>query len=192
MENLEEIKKEKLDIRQVLIAPTCKLNINDGYIDINNMYIPDGRYIAIYPKLGTNFKIFYNLYNKFIPINVKSNNYNLGDREVDLDNAKLLVEYLDDYKIAITDRYLSHNKLMYIAAPITQYEMYRKNKNNKKREIKFGRKYINDDIYHKNSVEHNCLLEKNYYFARDFDTSEPVSYGYINDEIPYVLRKKLM
>ena len=184
--------KYKLDLRQVLIAPTCKLNSKDGYVDINNMYVPDGRYIAIYPIVGTRYKVFYNLYDHFKPINIKSYNYNLSDRVVDYENAKLLVEYLDDYKLAITDRYLSYNKLMYITAPITQHEKYIKNNMEQKREIKFGRKYINDDIYYKNSVEHNCLLEKNYYFARDFDTSEPVSYGYINDEIPYVLRKKIM
>ena len=154
------------------------------------MYVPDGKYIAIYPIVGTKYKVFYNLYDHFNPINVKSNNYNLGDRVVDLDNAKLLIEYLDDYKIAITDRYLKYKKLLYITVPITQYETYKNSIISSKRDVKFGKKYVNSDIYHSDFIDYNGLLEKKDFHLLNIDDSEPVSYGKLNDEIPYILKRK--
>ena len=56
--------------------------------------------------------------------------------------------------------------------------------------MKFGKKYIIDDVYYKNHIEHNSIMEKKNHFAIDIENNEPVSYGYINDEIPYILRKR--
>ena len=50
---------DKIDIMKVIIAPKYKLNMKNGYVDINNPYIHSNKWVAIYPVEGANFKSFY-------------------------------------------------------------------------------------------------------------------------------------
>ena len=176
---------DKLYIKKVIIAPVYKLNSKNGYIDINNPYVHDNRWIAIYPVPRTDNKFFYNLHNNFEIINSKSNSFT-DEYVVDIDDSKLLIDYLDRF-----DKYhISYKKLLYITIPITKYEKYKNYDMKRKLYMKFGKKYIVDDIHYKDYTEYNSIMEKKNHFAIDIENNEPVSYGYINDEIPYVLRKR--
>ena len=181
---------EKIDIMQVIIAPLYKLNIKNGYVNINNPYIHSNKWVAIYPVEGTNLKSFYNLSDNLNIINLKPDK-KLEDKVVDLNGAKLLSEYIDDVKKISKKRYMKYNDILYIIVPIAQHEKYKNNDMKKRRKyVSLSRRFLTTDLYYKNHIECNAIVEKKNHFAIDMDNNEPVSYGYINDEIPYILRKR--
>lgn len=180
----------KLDIMKVIIAPVYKLNSKNGHTDINSPYVHSNKWVAIYPIPGRNFRSFYNLSKDFEKINLKSDI--ITDEEVvDLNNSKLLTEYFKNVKNITNKRYITYKKLLYIIIPIAQHEKY-KNSNMKKRRkfVSLSNKFLTTDLYYKNHTEYNAIVEKKNYFAIDIENNEPVSYGYVSDDIPYVLRKR--
>lgn len=181
---------DKIDIMKVIIASEYKLNMKNGYVDINDPYIHSNKWVAIYPVEGTNLKSFYNLSDNLNIINLKTDK-KLEDKVVDLNGAKLLSDYISDIKKISKKRYMKYNDILYITVPITQHEKYKNNNIKKRRRfISLSRRFLTTDLYYKNHVECNAIVEKKNHFAINIEDNEPVSYGYISDEIPYVLRKR--
>ena len=181
---------DKIDIMKVIIATVYKLNLKNGYVDINNPYIHSNKWVAIYPIEETNFRSFYNLSDNLNIINLKTDK-KLEDKVVNLNGAKLLSDYISDVKKISKKRYMKYNDILYITVPITQHEKYANNDMKKRRKfINLSRKFLTTDVYYKNHVEYNAIVEKKNHFAINIEDNEPVSYGYVSDEIPYVLRKR--
>ena len=180
---------DKIDIMKVIIAPEYKLNLKNEHIDINNPYIHSNKWIAIYPVEGANFKSFYNLSDNLNIINLKTDK-KIEDKVVDLNGAKLLSDYISDIKKVSKKRYMKYNDILYITVPITQHEKYKNNDMKKRKAVSLSNKFLTTDLYYKNHIEYNAIVEKKNHFAINIEDNEPVSYGYISDEIPYVLRKR--
>lgn len=185
---------KKIDIRQVIIAPVYTRKSLDYKFtsDIVHRYVNHGynnEFAAVIPMYDYRDDEFYNLSNNFEKINAFSNGVKEDKRLVNIRQGKPLINYLQSSKFGFNEnRYISYKNLLYIIEPITKFEEYRHNSNRK--EFKYDeKKCISVDVNFKNKLFNNCMLEKDKHYALYTQNGLPVSYEYISDEIPYVLKK---
>lgn len=185
---------KKIDIRQVIIAPVYTRKSLDYKFtgDIVHRYVNHGynnEFAAVIPMYDYRDDEFYNLSNNFEKINAFSNGVKEDKRLVNIRQGKPLINYLQSSKFGFNEnRYISYKNLLYIIEPITKFEEYRHNSNRKK--FKYDeKKCISVDVNFKNKLFNNCMLEKDKHYALYTQNGLPVSYEYISDEIPYVLKK---
>lgn len=177
-----------LDIRRVIIAPKYEKNIknyyfNCGVIDEKIIYDNSHEWLALYWDDKTNK--LYDLSNKFKEI--KSLESGLIDEEylVDLKKMKYLTEF---FKNPIYKFDIKYNDLLYVVEPIIIFQKYLHNSNCNC--INYDEnKLISSSVYIKGVKLENHIFEKHKYFAIDIYDGAPVSYEYINDNIPYILLK---
>ena len=187
---------KKIDINQVIIAPVYALKRNElefknSVIHRYSLHVYNNEFAALIPMPECETLRFYNLSNNFEEISSASSGIKLDKRIVNLKEAKPLTDYLNLLKFSFPESgHISYKKLLYIIEPITKLEEYRHNTGIKK--IKNGKKkYMNADVALNNDIFNNCVLEKDKHFAIHSLNGLPVSYEYINDDIPYVLKKRI-
>ena len=184
-----EILNKKIDIRQVIIAPVYEIRHDHTRIDMNNPFKHKNKWVALFPIVGTGFKSFYNLSDNFNQISTLSKQTRIGEEFVNLEESTLLIDYLEDSKYLSDKRYMSYRKLLYLIVPITQFEKYKRFKEKDINiTLKKGRTIVKDVVY-KDDILYSKVLKKQKHFAVDIEENIPVSFKYINDEIPYVKRR---
>ena len=188
---------KKIDIKQVIIAPVFALKSKEityegDIIHRHAVHGYNNEFAAVIPIYNEEFGAYYNLSNNFEEIDkVFSDKHyvQLNKRLVNIEEGKKLIDYLTSSKFSFNEnRYISYKNLLYIIEPITKFEEYRHNSNRKK--FKYDeKKCISVDVNFKNKLFNNCMLEKGKHYALYTQNGLPVSYEYISDEIPYVLKK---
>jgi len=180
----------KLDIRKVLITPVYKkVGEQRVFLDLTNVeYEYASKYIAIYPHEYESF--FYNLSesrkDKIYPVGC----YQDCEYVINPDYNRELLDYLEivKYKYDKVNK-ISYNDLLYLIEPITHMqELKEKNIDSIQGDPS---KLITSIVYKSDQVVACRILEKHKYFLLDVSTGMPISYRFINNEIPYVIKSEI-
>jgi len=185
-----------LDIGKVLIAPKYKKVTKNFYfigggLTSRTFYEDSCEWIAIYPSDKCNE--YYNLSDNFEEIIMAADQVPAPDYSVNLNLSKKLTEFLQssNLKYDIKNEY---NDLLYLIEPINRMQeyLYRESKKGNEKISYDASKLITTSVYFNGGKLENQILEEHEYFLIDTNMHIPVSYGFINNEIPYILKSDLI
>lgn len=187
----------KLKIDEIRIAPIRQLLIKrnvDGNKYIEYIYSPTIRFVAIYPD---DEDYFYDIssYGNIVYYDLdygSERDKKVGDIKVELKKSKKLVDYLDSSEYKYTHNKLINVKdLMYIVEPLIQ----KLNCDIKKDKSNIMYNYDNVvvvPIYSGNNKIGDKKVELFDFFAIDISNGYPVSYGFVNNDIPYLIPREIV
>lgn len=138
-------------------------------------------------------RIFYNLSNNLSEIKSFSKNKVVTDEYlVNLDQAKPLIEILQSSKYKYDIKYMKYKELLYLIEPIIQMQNYVGTSDNNYANIKYDEKrLITAHVYAQGKTFENHIFEEHKFYAIDINSGMPVSYVFINDDIPYILKNEI-
>ena len=190
---------KKIDLRKIIIAPLYKKTFqNQNYIgvfvDTELEYKYANEWIAIYSEKDYTENIFYNLLDNLNIIRDFEDEILEDDYLVNLKLSKPLTYFLHASKYKYDIKYLKFKDLLYLIEPIIKSLEYSYEKDKKIYEdMQYdSSRLITAPIYVKNKKLDNHLLEEHEYFAIDTVHGVPVSYGFINKDIPYILKNEII
>ena len=116
----------------------------------------------------------------------------VGDIKAELKKSKKIVDYLDSSEYKYTHNKLINTKdLMYIIEPLIQ----KLNCDIKKEKLNIMYNYDNVvvvPIYSGNNKVGDKEVELFDFFAIDISNGYPVSYGFVNNDIPYLIPREIV
>lgn len=183
-----------LDIGKVLITPKYKKVTKNFYfigggVTSRTFYEYSHEWIAIYPHEYESF--FYNLSksrkDKIYPVGC----YQDCEYVINPNYNRELLDYLEIVKYKYDKvKNISYNDLLYLIEPITHMQKYLKEKNIDSIQTDPS-KLVTGIVYKSDQVVACRILEEHKYFLLDVSTGMPISYRFINNEIPYVIKSEI-
>ena len=116
------------------------------------------------------------------------------DYSVNLNLSKKLTEFLQSSNLKYDIKNIEYNDLLYLIEPINRMQeyLYRESKKGNEKISYDASKLITTSVYFNGGKLENQILEEHKYFLIDTNMHIPVSYGFINNEIPYILKSDLI
>ena len=188
---------KKLELNKIIIVPKYKKAIKSFYITggelaLRIFYEYTNEWIAIYPSNEKD--VYYNLSDNFEKIRKAKNELSSPDYTFYIKKAIKLTDFLQSSKFKYDIKNIKYNDLLYLIEPITRMQEYLYKEGKKYYEnIQYdSNKLITASLYIKDNKLENQTLEEHDYFLIDTNKHIPVSYGFINDDIPYILKDDLI
>ena len=109
--------------------------------------------------------------------------------------SKPLLDYLEIVKYKYDKvKKISYEELIYLIEPITNMQKYLVEKNKQTINTIQGdpNSIVIAPVYRQNKLLEDRILERHKYFAFDLKTGMPISYGFVNNDIPYILKSEII
>ena len=185
---------KKLELNKIIIVPKYKKSLDTIYITggelaLRIFYEYTNEWIAIYPSNESD--VYYNLSNDFEKITKAKNQLSAPDYTFYMKKAIKLIDLLQASKFKYDIKKIKYNDLLYLIEPITRMQEYSYREEKKYYDnIQYdSNKLIKASLYVKGNKLDNQILEEHDYYLIDINKHIPVSYDFINNDIPYVLKE---